>query len=439
MHKKLAQQKSISYVISIVLSTFLATGLVISISILHALNLASACEWLIEISLNFLILSSIVSATGYLGKHIDNVWASFRKKRYKVEKDQSKKTSKILQADAIGLLLGIIAGISFSGVQIAQNIASDMARTFWVMGAGMMACFSMIANISNLAGLGNRIGRVINYFQKYANPGEKIWRGKQVNYILSIIAGIILGTVISAVTLAIVGITSAMTLGGALPIWASGGLFAVSLVSTCASACGYIGRCFDFILGRKTIASVINNKINKTNHKESLKNRITKENIVTLIGLSLGIVAAVTLLACGAATMPLFGLGLPKLLAGIIILSTCLSAGGGLGNRIGHSWDRFAESKVIEKSITLESDSDSSCNDNIKNNALSLSAFDKDYREETQDENFRCWRDNKSKDRIQLANSKHAFVQPSANVLQSSGQKPVHQKLTDRKRLCRIM
>ena len=436
MHKKLAQQKSISYVVSIVLSTFLAIGLVIGLSALHALNRASGSEWLIEISLNFLILSSIVSATGYFGKHIDNVLTNFRKKRFKVENEQSKKIRKILQADAVGLLLGIITGISFSGFQIARHIAGDIAKMFWIIGAGMVACFSMIANISNLAGLGNRIGRVINYFQKYANSKEKIWRGKQVNYILSIIAGILLGTVISAVTLGVVGITSAMTFGGALPVWVSGGLFAVSLISTCASACGYIGRCFDFALGQKTIMATVDDK---TNHAESLKNRVTKENIATLIGLSLGIVVAVTLLVCGAATMPLFGLGLPKLLAGIMILSTCLSAGGGLGNRIGHACDKIAENKVIEKSTVVENTAATLGSENTTNNELSLSHCAKRAEEHVQDENFQRWRDNKVTDKSQSANSKLAFVQPSAKVLQLSEQKPVCYELIDRKRPCRIM
>ena len=254
----------------------------------------------------------------------------------------------------VGLLIGFSAGL---GLSITSGLVGVTLNPLWVM-QGIGLVFTYVASISTFSGLFSRLGRSLDFYKKrWAKQLQSKWINEEnVNYVLSVTVGIILGAVLA-------GVVGGL---GLLP----GGQFVVALgligiVSTCASSSGYIGRLFDaggifHAVNFFKIPDFFRKKTEKTedvSNTKQIEAAKKSESRGTAIGVFLGIALGTVLIVAGLATLPFFGLGLPKLLAGIIIMGACISASGGLGNRIGNSIDR--KRQVKEQAIAAQSISQS--------------------------------------------------------------------------------
>lgn len=351
--------KTNNYSISILLTLLGSVGLTVAITLLHALDLGGLSEWLLDLTYGseaFLFISQMISGDGYLFQFVDKLTENktiFEKIGEQIRQVQVNNTYcniptkqesflKRLFTDNtfIGLTVGVLSAVGLTAAEVILHVATP----FGSLGTVLSHTVMLVSNLSLCGGLGNRTGRASGYFKNATDT----FRSKDVNYALSIAGGILVGVTVVALVIGLLGVT-AISGGSALPVI----LFAASVIGGCASASGYIGRLFDFILGNRTIVGAIKDEIelkeiSKSSAKanqpqpkpEPIKNRVNKENVLTAVGIGIGIVIGVTLIVAGLITLPFFGAGLPKLVAGFIVVTTCISAGGGLGNRLGFALDR---------------------------------------------------------------------------------------------------
>lgn len=284
-----------------ILAFFLiGTAIFLPIFIIYALSfgLHALPEWLLVAI--FGCISPFVSGMGYKGKLLD--------------KTQSAEDSAKTAGETIGLVVGVTAALT---VSILALIFHEVLPFGSVLGEFLGTFMLFVMNASLFMGLCSRSGRVADYF-RHAFQKEKPLRQERVNYVLAISVGIFIGVAIVAVTLAT---------GGAM-----GALAAIACVSSCASASGYIGICFDVVLGKRTLADAMFDS--KSNDASTIWDRLkSPEAIGTLIGVGIGIVIAISIISCGV-SIPIIGGGL---LAGI----SMVSAAGGLGNRLGHLFTKI--------------------------------------------------------------------------------------------------
>lgn len=359
-----------NYTTSILVSTLVGVAIIIPALLLHALNLGSLPSWLIDlVSAVFGIsfVSRLVSGSSYAAQIIDRLAQentlldviftklNLKKNDLKNEpQDKKQLINKIKPTAAeirknkyfgqfVGNTIGFISATAFAVTTLCLR-----AVTPTIINGFISSAFYLINHISNFSGLFNRSGRAIDFLRKDTNKEDKTTQQKKgrlrrhrVNYVLGVLLGAVVAAILIAVILSVVGITSAMSLGGAVPIWLSLGLLVIGTVSTGASAGGYIGRCFDFLLGKRTLIHAVSDIPKREQPKTTIKDRVCYENGGTVIGVGLGITLATILIVAGVASLPFFGLGLPKLFAGIILMSACVSQCGGLGNRIGQMLDKF--------------------------------------------------------------------------------------------------
>ena len=333
-------------------------------------------EWLIILLYGTnitLFTSQMVSGVGYINAAIDNVvaktdsrdeettregitlfdWMQNRRQRFSFGKNIR---SAFKDSQFVGIVVGVIGAIALTATMTAFHISPIHS-----FGSVISTMIAFIGNVSTFAGLGNRIGAVINYAAK-----EK----KNLNYTIGITCGIIAGIILGALVVGLIGTTSAMTFGGAVPAWAGAGLFVASAIGTSASAGSYIGRICDLMFGSdRSLVGVIRDA-KSSESTESMSDAAqasprpsfvkrffgklfkTRQGRFAIAGVVTGIVIASILIATGLATLPFLGLGLPKLAAGIFVMSLCISAFGGLGYRVGTMAEKFGgKSQTQEPSL----------------------------------------------------------------------------------------
>lgn len=313
------------------LSVYIPTGSVVLSTALYRLLLAT---------FGLLTASQIVSGVGYIFTTTDIAFneKTLLHKLYEALRGLKNSPGKFVKerrTEFIGLLIGIAAAIALS-IYLATTGGTGILVNI-IPGLGFVV--TLIANISALAGLFSRIGRCIDHIRK--NGKEKvsaIFRAENINYVLGVIAGVLIGAVIVGVCLGLFGVTSAMV-PGAAPLWIGGIVFALGTISSCASASGYIARIFDFFLGHRTLG------LKRSADDQGIKSRLTPETIGTMIGVTVGLALGIALFATGVAGIPFFGSGLPLMAAGFIVIAACVSGFGGLGNRVGALVKRLAEKK----------------------------------------------------------------------------------------------
>ncbi len=348
-----------NYSLSTLLTLLGSLGLALVIILLHAFDLGGLSEWLLDLVYGteaFLMISQMISGNGYLFQCVDriaNEKTFFEKINEQISRVRQKNTEnaeackqesffKRLRASSafntfIGLTVGLLSAVVLTVVEVVLHAATPFGALGKVLGYVIM----FIGNLSLCGGLGNRTGRAADYF----NDAEEIFRSKDVNYALSIAGGILIGVLVIALVVGLMGVT-VISGGAALPV----ALFCTSVIGGCASASGYIGRVFDFVLGKRTLVGAIQDEIKLKKSTESagpikpapepISQRVNKENVLTAVGVGVGIALGIILIVAGILTLPLFGLGLPKLVAGFILVTTCISAGGGFGNRLGYALQR---------------------------------------------------------------------------------------------------
>lgn len=320
-----------------IISAFVA-GLVASLVLLLTAHgaLGEMPTWLYQLLcaiFGMVSVSQIVSGAGYSFTGFDimtngNVTA-VELLEFAVESKPAKykilhfmKTRKM---EFVGLVIGFLAGLTLTVILAVKKAADVFATALPVVGGIVF----FIQNVSAMSGLFSRLGRTADYFR----ANSKSLRGRNVNYVLSVLIGVGIGIILGSVFLGVAGVTSVMTAGGALPLWFGGALFFISTVSVCASSSGYIGRVFDFFLGRRALG------MSKDSTDRGLRSRLNAERIGTIIGITVGLALGITLIATGLVLTPLFGAGLPLWAAGILVMATGVSSMGGLGNRLGYFVD----------------------------------------------------------------------------------------------------
>lgn len=313
------------------LSVYIPTGSVVLSSALYRLLLAT---------FGLLTASQLVSGISYVFTTPDIVFNEKTLLHKLYEKLRGLKNSpgkfiKERRTEFIGLLIGIAAALALS-IYLATTGGTGILVNI-IPGLGFVV--TLIANISALAGLFSRMGRCIDHIRKNGkNKFADIFRAENINYVLGVAAGVLIGAVIVGVCLGLFGVSSAMV-PGAAPLWIGGLVFALGTISSCASASGYIARVFDFFLGHRTIG------LKKHADDKGIKSRLTPETVGTMIGVAVGLALGIVLFATGVAGIPFFGSGLPLMAAGFIVLAACVSGFGGLGNRVGALVRRLSEKK----------------------------------------------------------------------------------------------
>lgn len=331
--------KNDNYALSI-RASFVISVVLFPVSIaLGDINLGALHDvWLLGAE-SILLMSQTISGNGYLAQGIDKLTNNntlfnvFKIKKLtltvaEVLQLHFKNRWKALKEDYtfIGLSLGLVTAVVVSILKCVGNALFPFSGIFNFMSEMMV----FIANLSLFGGLGNRLGRACKNLTDKGNTNKL--RSKDINYSLSIVGGVVVGA-------ALVGLILGFSLvTGGIPFLI---LFGIGLISSAASAAGYVGRIFDFFCGERTVFGMIkDSRRHEKNLCSSLSLRTNKESVLTTVGVVLGISLAVILICAGVLALPFFGVGLPKLIAGICLLTTCISALGGLGNRIGYALDQ---------------------------------------------------------------------------------------------------
>ena len=371
-----------NYTLSILFSTLIGVAVIIPALLMHALSLGSLPEWLIDFVytvFGIAFVSRLVSGSSYVFSLLDRLTNEFtlldfilpksQKNQIKKTSEKTAKTAKIAllskqivvktkshlnayRGQFVGNSLGFIFGTIFAVTTLILRAVSPT-----IINGVITSAFYLINHISNFSGLFNRLGRTTDYFHKDPKKGEPSksrFCRKNVNYAMGVILGSIASAVLITVILFVAGVTSAMSLGGAVPIWLSLGLLVIGTISTGASAGGYVGRCIDFFIGKRTIAHAIADTVKNVPQVKTWRDRLNCEYGGTVIGVAIGITLAIVLIAAGVASLPFFGLGLPKLFAGMILLTACVSQCGGLGNRLGQMLDKFFDTRKPKKKMDLD-------------------------------------------------------------------------------------
>jgi hypothetical protein len=346
-----------NYSLGILLTTLAGIGFSITLLLLNGFGGIDMPAWLIELiyGSNFIFtLSQLVSGVGYINRGLDTL-TNENTALDLFESNQDKPLSGLIKR-INGQFLGIVFGIGFA---IAMSILMAALKVAIpgsdVVGHTLSSIVHFIGFTASFAGFGNRLGRIFDYIAENDIRKYRFFRRAEVNYVLGATGGIIVGIVLAVVALSVIGITSSMTLGGAIPLWLGAALFTAGAIGGCASAGGYIGRVFDSLLGNRTIIAAASDSL-YTKKTIIKKSGFSKESVLTIAGLAIGLTLGIILISAGALTLPMFAAGLPKIVAGFILMATCISALSGFGNRIGYMMDRFTAKNELE----------------YKNNALSF-------------------------------------------------------------------
>jgi hypothetical protein len=336
MTEKTSSKRYNNYSLAILLS-FLA-GIAVTLALLLTAHgaLGEMPQWLYELLcaiFGMFSISQIVSGSGYFSTWMD-ILTNGDVTLIQVAESAihpNSKTSPFLnfmpkrKMEFVGLILGLIVALALTIALVVKKAASVFVTVFPVVGTIVF----FLTNLSAISGLCSRLGRCADYFRKF---GSEL-RGENVNYVISVLAGAVIGVILASVFLGVGGVTSVMTAGGAIPLWFGAAVFFITTVSTAASASGYIGRAFDFLLGKRLLG------VSKDSSDLGLLRRASAERIGTVIGITVGVGLGVTLIATGLALTPMFGMGLPLWAAGILVMAASMSAMGGLGNRLGYVID----------------------------------------------------------------------------------------------------
>ncbi|MDX2164007.1 MAG: hypothetical protein SFW07_01155 [Gammaproteobacteria bacterium] len=336
MTEKTSPRRYNNYSLAIILS-FLA-GIAITLVLLLTAHsaLGEMPQWLYELLcaiFGMVSVSQIVSGSGYSSTGFDILTNGDVTLVQVAEKALIPSTKKISflnfmserKMEFVGLLIGFLVALALTIALAVKKAADIFASLFPVVGTIVF----FLTNVSAISGLCSRLGRCSDYFR----ANGKGLRGRNVNYVLAVLAGAVIGIILASVFIGVAGVTSVMTAGGAIPLWFGGAVFFITTVSSCASASGYIGRAVDFFLGQRILG------MSKSENDRGLKSRVNAERVGTVIGIALGIALGITLIATGLVLVPFFGMGLPVWAAGLLVMVGLISAMGGLGNRLGYCVD----------------------------------------------------------------------------------------------------
>ncbi|MGB6977464.1 MAG: hypothetical protein WBE18_08445 [Gammaproteobacteria bacterium] len=383
------KKKSNNYSISILLTSLIGGVLGAFVIVLHAFQVLDIITWVTNAiyGVNALLLTSrLVSGNGYLHMLFDRLAGDktlFDRFSNSLELQDLKnphtppesfgqRLKKLFKTDFQfdGLWIGLVCAIALTVVQVVFHVSvpyDNVFSSFIGQNADTIISHSImvLGNLSLFCGLGNRLGRTADYIKnsRALNQAENVSQNKtkrqrfselfglkDVHYTLSIIFGFLAGVALTIAIITTVSSAAFMT-GGLLGVF----IFGLTVISSSASASGYIGRIVDVLFvpytykrGKDTDkrgedTELLLKEDKSKNVVPQLKDRIRKiESILTMVGVGIGIGVTILLLVTTTATLlfPFVG-GLALLPTILLVTALSVSAFGGLGNRIGHMLDKF--------------------------------------------------------------------------------------------------
>ena len=261
----------------------------------------------------------------------------------------------------ITLIVGLAVGITFAVLFLSSG---GLGMAMW-----LTAIMAVLTMFSAFAGLGSRIGQVIDRLSAGINKAEHdvdtmdysfAWGLLHLNhnYELAIIVSLVLSAlplvflVLNAATANVLQILTLI-------------VTAVVLVSALNSGAHYTGRTLDFLFGEVTLLSPLlwlASDQDSLDHSESFYERLfsanmfwkncNNENIATVLGFIVAITVSVLVLSFGI-WMPPFLMTLPFILQAPLFTMVMVSACCGIPARIGRWLDRRWETDETQPVTVL--------------------------------------------------------------------------------------
>ncbi|MGE3919906.1 MAG: hypothetical protein AB7F64_02975 [Gammaproteobacteria bacterium] len=263
----------------------------------------------------------------------------------------------------LGFLIGLVVSIYIIDLQLDLTLAS------FPMGFLTMIFFvgAAFLTLNRILGFLNRTSKLFD-FGISAKKENNFWQKKEINYILSICAGLIIGALLISAVFSVLGVATAaatVTVICGLTGVPAMLIFSLFALSTVVSATSNTGRWFDLLLGKRTLVGATKDLIygeakdknerfylprSESSEKETFKYRFYEnkyESTFVLIGVPLGYAAGVGLsvllltgmIATSATFAFMFGATFPAALAVPFIMCGCVGVISGFARRIGMALD----------------------------------------------------------------------------------------------------
>lgn len=274
----------------------------------HFSSLFFSSDWFINLMVLPGFFGAQLSGVSYLGRTLDHAG----------------KSSAGL-GERIGTWVGVALGLAFGiGLSILKAV-SPFAQALSVVGNFLFT----LGVVGAFSGLGNRFGQ---FADKENNRPVNEKRAIGIAGIVGLVIGVALVATKCALAVSVVGVTTVMTGGGALPLWIAGFAFVGTFASTCASAADYVSKTISFMqFKRSTTDAIVNKTVKKRFH----------EYRGSLVGISTGVIMAGIIIGAIAVTQPHILAGFVGLIAATVIVMSCVSVIGGLFSRVGRMVDVY--------------------------------------------------------------------------------------------------
>lgn len=247
-----------------------------------------------------------LSGWTYLGRQMDLI------------KENSDEAKREKWGTLIGITLGLILGV-------AVSILSPIGKScFDVIQAGMFT----INCVSSLGGIANRLS---SSSENRRPLFER--RAISLTALIGLGISIALFATASAAMVSVVGVTSFITGGAALPLWVSGFIFVTSVTSSLASTADYSAKAITFVRSKFSSDKEPQETVSKKLH----------EYRGSLVGITNGLIIGTIIVVAIAITQPHLFAGLLGVVAATFVITTCISIIGGLCSRIGRILDRLCQ------------------------------------------------------------------------------------------------
>ncbi len=268
-------------------------------------------EWFLDLIIVPAFAGNLLSGSTYIGRGLDLVPQAPGIK------------------EKIGTWLGIGLGIA---VGIAATVLHD-SIPFVSSLSGVANAIFTLGQISVFAGFGNRIGSSLD---KSRLPNEQKAIGAAS--LIGFGAGLALFLTSSVALVSVVGITSFVTLGAAIPFWLGGILFVTTFSSTLASFADYTTKAFNFVKSKSSPDEKTERRVNERFH----------EYRGSFCGVGAGFIVGSVIVGALLVTQPHIFVGILGVIAATLVITTSISVIGGLCSRVGRLLDGFKQKKILE-------------------------------------------------------------------------------------------
>jgi hypothetical protein len=268
-------------------------------------------EWFLDLIIVPAFAGNLLSGSTYIGRSIDLVPQVLGIKE------------KI--ATWIGIGVGIAVGVAATILHESIPLVSSLS--------GVANVVFTLSQISVFAGFGNRIGSSLD---KSRLPNEQKAIGAAS--LIGIATGLALFLTSSVALVSVVGITSFVTMGAAIPFWLGGVLFVTTFSSSLASFADYSAKAFNFVKS-------------KSMQDEKTKQRVKErfhEYRGSFCGVSAGFIVGSLIVGALLVTQPHIFVGVLGVIAATLVITTSMSVLGGLCSRVGRLMDGFKQKKGME-------------------------------------------------------------------------------------------